>query len=132
MIHVRHRRLRIAAVQLEPITPFRWLLIPAVIASLPAAVGKSRALGEGHETARVHIAAWWRGGMAACSARAAAGPHAAAWRADRISGHTSILFVRNDRQQLLEPIKSGCEQLQQGSLLFDRLVGDSKHPRRNI
>jgi hypothetical protein len=44
MTHVRYRRLGIAAVQLEPFTPFRWPLIPAVIASLQAAVGDS--LGE--------------------------------------------------------------------------------------
>jgi len=40
LTHVRHRRLRIAAVQLEPLTPFRWAVIPAVIAALLAVVGE--------------------------------------------------------------------------------------------
>jgi len=40
LTHVRYRRLRIAAVQLEPLTPFRWTVIPAVIAALVAVVGE--------------------------------------------------------------------------------------------
>ena len=44
--HVRHRRRRIAAVQLEPFTPFRWPLISAVIALLQAAVAEFLASGK--------------------------------------------------------------------------------------
>jgi hypothetical protein len=33
LTHVRHRRLKIAALQFEPLTPFCWPQIPAVIAA---------------------------------------------------------------------------------------------------
>ena len=50
--HVRHRRLRIAAVQLEPLNPFRRPIIFAVIASSQTIVGAVLGLGEGNAATR--------------------------------------------------------------------------------